>query len=159
MQRTTSLAMHGRVPSLTALILILSCLVPTEHAAEIIPVKARELPQVIDAAPPHAVIMCDRNQTLVLSTPITIRKPLTLVGLNARLPEKLGKTSLVLVETSGVSVTDFVLTGNADTVPQKDRAPLLVIHAGDFRVERGQFINSSKDGVMGLFALHIVPIS
>src|ERR1041385_1235654 len=45
-------------------------------------------------------------------------------------------------------MTDFELVGNGDSVPQKERAPLMAIYAGDFRVERGRFINSSKDGVM-----------
>src|SRR6185503_3364373 len=108
----------------------------------------RDLQQVIDAAPSNAVVHCDANQTLTLSTPITIRKPLTLVGLHARLPEKLGETSLIIVEAKGVAVTDFELIGNADSVPQNQRAPLLIVHAGDFRVERGRFLNSSKDGVM-----------
>jgi hypothetical protein len=107
-----------------------------------------DLQKIIDAASPHAVVRCDPNQQLCFSSPVIIRKPLTLTGLHARLPEKLGNTSLVVVEAKGVAITDFELVGNADSVPQKDRAPLLVIHAGDFRVERGVFLNSSKDGVM-----------
>ncbi len=117
---------------------------PTDaiHAGE------RDLQQVIDQAPDHAVVQCDPNRTLTLSAPIVIRKPLTLVGLHARLPAKLGKTSLLLVEAKNVSVLDFELTGNADTVDQLERAPLMVVHQGAFRVERGTFLNSSKDGVM-----------
>jgi hypothetical protein len=108
----------------------------------------RDLQQTIDAAPSNSVVRCDPNRPLILSAPVTIRKPLTLVGLHARLPEKLGSTPLVVVEANGVAVMDFELTGNADSVPQSERAPLLVIHAGDFRVENGRFLNSSKDGVM-----------
>jgi hypothetical protein len=107
-----------------------------------------DLQQVIDAAPSNAIVRCDPNRVVTLSVPVTIRKPLTLTGLRARLPEKLGNTALVVVEAKGVSVTDFELTGNADSVPQSERAPLLIIHAGEFRVERGSFLNSSKDGVM-----------
>jgi hypothetical protein len=118
------------------------------NASDIIHVNQRDLQQVIDGAPSNAVVRCDPNRQLVLSAPVTIRKPLTLVGLHARLPEKLGNTSLVLVEAKGVAVTDFEFVGNGDSVPQNERAPLLVIHAGDFRVERGSFLNSSKDGVM-----------
>ncbi len=102
---------------------------------------------MIDAAPSNSVVQCDPNQPLVLSAPVTIRKPLTLLGLNARLPDKLGSTPLLVVEAGGVTVADFALTGNADSVPQSERAPLLIIHAGEFRVERGRMVNSSKDGI------------
>ncbi len=132
---TTSVALMG-MPALA------------ETGADLVQVNGRDLQQVVDAAPSNAMVRCDPNQLLTLSVPLTIRKPLTLVGLNARLPEKLGNTPLVIVEAKGVAVTDFVLAGNAGSVPQKERAPLLVIHAGDFRVERGCFNNSSKDGVM-----------
>ena len=118
------------------------------NAADTYPVNQRELQGVVDAAPSNSVVRCDPNQPLILSKPLTIRKPLTLVGLRARLPEKLGNSPLVVVESTGVAVTDFELTGNADSVPQNERSPLLVIRAGDFRVERGTFLNSSKDGVM-----------
>jgi hypothetical protein len=126
--------------------LVFYCISPTQ--AEIVYAGERDLQQVIENAPPNTVIRCDPNQTLTLSTPITIRKPLKLVGLHARLPERLSSTPLVIVEAKGVAVTDFKLIGNADSVPQSERAPLLIVRAGDFRVERGQFINSSKDGVM-----------
>jgi hypothetical protein len=109
---------------------------------------AEDLQKTIDAAPPHSVVVCDPNRELTLSTPLKIEKPLTLRGLHARLPEKLSKTPLVIVTSKGVTISDFELTGNVDTVPAKERAPLLIIAAGDFRVENGRFNNSSKDGVM-----------
>ena len=122
--------------------------VPAEATADTIDLNQHDLQEVIDHAPSNSIVRCDPNQVLTLAVPVRIRKPLTLVGLRARLPEKLGSTPLLVVEARGVAVTDFELTGNADSVPQNERAPLLVIHAGDFRVERGQFLNSSKDGVM-----------
>jgi len=122
--------------------------VQTADTSDTIHVGERDLQAVIDAAPSNSIVRCDPNRILTLTVPVTIRKPLTLTGLRARLPEKLGNISLVIVEAKGVSVTDFELTGNADSVPQSERAPLLVIHAGEFRVERGSFLNSSKDGVM-----------
>lgn len=125
---------------------LLAALTPAR--AETIFVGTRDLQQVIDAAPPHALVQCDPNQTLVVSAPIIIRRPLTLVGLHARLPAKLGRTKLLVIESPGVTVLDFDLTGNAGTVPQDQRAPLMAIYAGDFRIERGRFSNSSKDGVM-----------
>lgn len=116
-------------------------------AAAIIHVGLRDLQQVIDAAPSNAIIQCDPNRILTSAVPITIRKPLALVGLRARLPEKLGNSSLVVIEAKGVAVTDFEMTGNANSVPQSERAPLMAVFHGDFRIERGTFLNSSKDGV------------
>ena len=119
-----------------------------EPTATTIEVGNRSLPEVIRAAPPYSIIQCNRNHELTLSTPILIDKPLTLRGMHARLPERLGNTSLVIVRATGVRFTDFELRGNASSVSQDDRAPLLRIHAGDFAVERGLFADSSKDGVM-----------
>jgi hypothetical protein len=121
---------------------------PARARAGVVHVDGRDLQQVIDSAAPNATILCDPNQQLVLSAPVTISKPLTVRGLRARLPEKLGNTSLLIVKSKGVTVCDFDLTGNVDSVPQSERAPLIVIAAGDFRVENGRVTNSSKDGVM-----------
>ncbi len=119
-----------------------------DSSATTIHVGNRDLGAVVRTAPPHAVIVCNPNHVLTLSAPVLIDKPLTLRGLHAQLPERLGNTSLVVVQAAGVTITDFELHGNADSVKQEDRAPLLRIHAGDFRVERGLFVNSSKDGIM-----------
>jgi hypothetical protein len=59
----------------------------------------------------------------------------------------LGKTPLVVVQAEGVTLTDFALRGNTDTVEQVDRAPLLSVRAGGFLIENGTFRDSSKDGV------------
>jgi hypothetical protein len=121
---------------------------PICHPEETTKGQISDLQKLVDAAGSNTVLRCDPNQQLTLSVPVTIRKPLTVVGLHARLPEKLSSTPLLIVESPGVAITDFELVGNADSVPQKERAPLMIIRAGDFRVERGQFLNSSKDGVM-----------
>lgn len=114
----------------------------------VVVVGGRDLQAVLDRCEPYSLVQCNRNVQVTLSSPITVRKPLTLSGLNARLPEGLGQTSLVLVESEGVTVRDFALSGNANTVEQVNRAPLLVVSAGDFRVLNGVFRDSSKDGVM-----------
>ncbi|NUM55660.1 MAG: hypothetical protein HUU46_18615 [Candidatus Hydrogenedentes bacterium] len=107
-----------------------------------------DLQRVVDAAPPHSTVVCNSNRQRTLSAQVTIRKPITIQGINARLPDGLGNTALLVVESEGVSITDFELTGNADTVNQAVRSPLIIVHAGNFRIERGTFINSAKDGVM-----------
>ena len=131
-------------------IVFTALLTPTAHSADralIIELNNRDLQQTIDAAPPHSTILCDPNHQLTIPTPITINKPLTLKGLCAKLPDKLGKSPLLIVKSKGVTLTDFNLTGNIDSVPQSDRAPLIVIAAGEFRVENGRLANSSKDGI------------
>ena len=64
------------------------------------------------------------------------------------MPDKLSRTPLVVIQSEGVTISDFELHGNGDTVPQEERAPLLVLQAGSFTVERGLFTNSSKDGIL-----------
>src|SRR4051794_30038113 len=119
-----------------------------DDRSPIISVGERDVQAVVDAAHPHSIVICNRNRQVVLSRPVRIRKPLTIRGLNARLPAKLGRTSLLVVQSEGVVVSDFELHGNGDTVPQNERAALLVVEAGDFCVERGAFFNSSKDGIL-----------
>jgi len=123
---------------------------PSDTAANrrlVIEVGSENLQDVIDRAPPHATLLCDPTVVMTLSTPILIQKPLTLRGLHARLPDGLGKTPLVLVRASAVTISDFELHGNESTVPASVRAPLVSIDSGNFTVERGRLFNSSKDGV------------
>ncbi len=114
---------------------------------EIIIVQEHNLQQTIDNAPPHSILFCNKNKTLTVSETIIIHKPMTIRGLNARLPEKLGNTPLLLVQADHVTITDFELYGNIDSVSQKVRAPLISIQADQFTVERGLFVKSSKEGV------------
>ncbi|MFZ5833139.1 MAG: hypothetical protein ACOY3P_23885 [Planctomycetota bacterium] len=114
----------------------------------VIEFRGDDLQQVIDEAPSGATIQCNPARELTLSRPITISKPLTLRGLSARLPEKLGGAPLVIIQADGVTLTDFELRGNGDSVPQKNRAPLVEVRADRFHVARGLLLNSSKDGVM-----------
>ena len=106
-----------------------------------------DLQQVVDRAAAGSVVECDVRNQRTLTAPLLIRKPLTLRGLNARLPEKLARTSLIVVEAEGVTLEGLELHGNYDSVSQKDRAPLIKIHAGNFRLERCRFYDSTKDGV------------
>jgi hypothetical protein len=107
-----------------------------------------DLQKVIDAAEAAATIACNPKRKLELSRPVTIKKALALEGLHAGLPTGLGKTSLIVVEAQGVTLRDCELHGNYDSVPQKDRAPLVWFQAGKFTIERCTFHDASKDGVM-----------
>jgi hypothetical protein len=111
-------------------------------------VDGADIQSALDSAAPHSVVIFDRNRQVTLAAPVKVRKPLSIRGLNARLPEKLSRTPLVVIQSEGVTVSDFELHGNGDTVPQEERAPLLVLQAGGFTVERGLFTNSSKDGIL-----------
>ena len=108
----------------------------------------QELQAAIDAAAAHDTVRFDPAREFILEQPVHVNKPITITGLNASLPPELGKSSLMIVQSDGVTIRDFEMIGNADSVVQKMRAPLLQIRANDFRVENGVFRNGSKDGVM-----------
>jgi hypothetical protein len=108
----------------------------------------QDLRKAIEAAAPHATIVADRNREIVITRTITIDKPVTLVGLNARLKNGLEKTPILSVIAEGVRIRDFHLVGNADSVPQEGRAPLVEVRRGRFVIENGETDNSSKDGIM-----------
>ncbi len=82
---------------------------------------AAELQRWIDETPPYSVVTADRSSQIEIGSTIRIRKPLTLVGLNARLEPGLGKTPMLEVVSEGVRIRDFVLEGNRDTVGQDRR--------------------------------------
>lgn len=117
-------------------------------APRIIMVGEQDLQSVIDAAAPHSTIIANRNQEIEITRTITIDKPVTLVGLNARLQQGLERTPILSVIAEGVRIRDFHLTGNADTVPQEGRSPLVEVRRGRFVIENGETNNSSKDGIM-----------
>jgi hypothetical protein len=129
----------------------LVALLAAEDAPRTIEVGERDLQRVIDAAPPHSTIVANRNDELEISRTITINKPLTLLGLNARLQPGLARTPILSVLAEDVRIRDFHLTGNGGTVTQDDqvsRAPLIVVRRGRFVIENGETNDSAKDGVM-----------
>ncbi len=107
-----------------------------------------DLQAMLDEAPDGAVVVCEQTEPLVVAKTLRIARPITLRGLKARLPEKLGDTVLLVVEARGVTLADLELHGNYDSVPQKNRAPFVHIKAGEFRVERCKFFDGTKDGLM-----------
>ena len=107
-----------------------------------------DLQAVIDAAPLGATVICDAKRSLKISKAITIRRPLTLRGLHARLPKKLGRTPILVVAAAGVTLSDLELHGNYDSVSQDDCTPLIHVRKGRFTIERCVFYDASKDGVM-----------
>jgi hypothetical protein len=106
-----------------------------------------DLQALLDKVPEGAVVVCEQAEPLVVARTITIAKPMTLRGLKAGLPEKLGDTPLMVVEAKGVTLTDLEMHGNYDSVSQKNRAPFIHIKAGKFRVERCKFWDGTKDGI------------
>lgn len=107
----------------------------------------QSLQTTLNEAPAGSTVVCDRSSQLEISQSILIDKPLTLVGLNARLPDGLGKTPLIIVKSENVGLLELELHGNHDSVSQDVRAPLISISQGSFRVERCAFYDSSKDGI------------
>ncbi len=114
----------------------------------VIQVDAGTLQQAVDQAPPHAVLVADRDRQVEVSKTVRIDKPLTLAGLNMRLKPGLAKTPILEVVSEQVSIRDFTLEGNGDSVTQAERAPLIVVRRGRFTIENGRTDNSAKDGVM-----------
>ena len=106
-----------------------------------------DLQGLLDKVPEGAVVICEQAEPLVVTKTITIAKPMTLRGLKARLPEKLGGMVLLVVEAGGVRLTDIEMHGNYDSVSQNNRAPFIHIKAGEFRIERCKFFDGTKDGI------------
>ena len=107
-----------------------------------------DLQPFLDDQPAHTVVVCDESKMFTFRKPLMIHRALTLQGLHARLPEKLGRTALIEVHAEGVTLLDLELHGNYDSVPQDQRSTLIWIAHGGFRVERCRFFDGSKDGVM-----------
>jgi hypothetical protein len=110
-------------------------------------IDTKDLQAAVDAAPPHSTLLADKRHEFVIDRTVRVTKPVTIVGLRARLREKLGRTPLMEVTAEGVVVRDFLLTGNISTVEYADRASLIVFRRGHFIVENGLFLDSAKDGV------------
>jgi len=100
----------------------------------------------INQASPYDIITIDPNQEVVITSSITIDKPLTFSGLRAKLPDSLG-IIIVAVRSEGVTLRNLHLTGNAGTVSTQDRKPLISVSKGDFIIENCKLYNSSKDGI------------
>lgn len=107
-----------------------------------------ELQALLDRASPGAVIVCKQAAPLVVRVSLVVRKPLTLRGLKADLPPKLGRVPVLIVEAKNVALADIEMHGNYDSVGPDDRAPFIWIKRGDFRVERCRFFDGTKDGLM-----------
>ena len=106
-----------------------------------------DLQATVDRLPSGATLVFAPDQTLVLRAALVLRQPVTLLGLRARLPDGLGKISLVEVRAENVSLIDLELHGNYPTVSQEQRAPLVAIARGNFTVERAAFFDSTKEGL------------
>ncbi|MDP2996115.1 MAG: hypothetical protein Q8N47_01425, partial [Bryobacterales bacterium] len=111
-------------------------------------VKDGDLQAALDRAPAYATVVADRAATIEIASTVRISKPLTLAGLNARMKPGVGKTPMLVVAAEGVRIRDFLLEGNAESVPQSERAPLIEVRRGRFVIENGEANHSSKDGVM-----------
>lgn len=106
-----------------------------------------DLQSVVDALPDGALLRFQPEPVLMLTRAVVLRRPVTLIGLRARLPDKLGGVSLVEVRGEGVRLFDLDLQGNYRTVPQSARAPLVYVTRGDFVIERARLREASKEGI------------
>ena len=107
-----------------------------------------DLQALLDKAPEKGVVVCEQTEPLVVSQTLIIRKPITLCGLKAKLPEKLGSTPVLIMEAEGVTLTDLDMRGNYDSVSQQHRAPMIHVKRGGFSIEHCKFSDTTKDGIM-----------
>ena len=119
--------------------------------AQFITAEDREPHDVIAEAPAHSVVLFDRGHCLTFDNTLVIDKPLTVLGLNARMPEGLAQTPLVSIQTEGVRFADFELHGNTESITENwaaNRASCLTIQAGGFVIERGLVTKASRHGIL-----------
>jgi len=150
-----------RVAIVANLMAVWACTVTAQDApAQFIAVGNREAREAIDQAPSHSVVLFDRNKAVELDEPLVIDKPLTLLGLHARLPAGRDPFPLVVVNVEGVRIADFELHGNSDwpNWVQDGRYSLLVVYAGDFTIERGLLTQASQHGILVRSAVLNKPI-
>ena len=119
---------------------------PAARQSEVIHIDAADLQRAVDEAPPYSVLMSDRGRQVEVAATVRIRKPVTLIGLNLRLKPGLERTPMIEVLSEGVTIRDFTLEGNVDSVPFERRASLVVFRKGRFVIEHGQTNRSAKDG-------------
>ena len=109
-------------------------------------IHADNLQQLIDDAPAHSRLVFDPEEEYIISEGILIDKPLFIEGLTAKLADSAGVV-LLSVHSRDVVLRNLHLTGNAGTVTQEDRTPLIHVSRGGFIIEDSEFYNSSKDGI------------
>jgi len=103
--------------------------------------------QVMDAPAGSELLAPAGGCLWFIDSTITIRRPrITIRGVHAQLKDGLAK-AIFQVMAEGFSIYDFVLAGNDGTIFDKLRHSLLVVRASDFHIERGQLINSTRDGI------------
>jgi hypothetical protein len=103
---------------------------------------------LLDQSPTGAVIICAQTQPLIVTNSLLLRKPVTVRNLKAGLAPAVGRMPLLVADAENISLTGLDLHGNYDSVNQRDRAPLIHVKRGGFRIERCQFADASKDGIM-----------
>jgi hypothetical protein len=103
---------------------------------------------LLDQAPIGAVIVCAQPQPLVVTSSLLLRKPVTVRNLKAGLAQAVGRTPLLVADAENITLIGLDLHGNYDSVNQRDRAPLIHVKRGGFRIEECQFADASKDGII-----------
>ena len=115
---------------------------PTDYTGD-----GGDLQAVVDRLPAGATLRFPADRTLTLTRALVLRGPITLIGLRARLPERLGRTSLLELRAEGIRLIDLELQGNYQTVAQNERAPLVAVTRGAFYIEGAVLRGATKDGI------------
>jgi hypothetical protein len=101
----------------------------------------------LDSAQIDDIIQCDITNQIVTSTGFVVDKRITLLGLNAKLADGAGNTSILTVTADQVRIADIDLDGNRATIDLNDRQSLILMHGNDFIIEDSIFRECKQNGI------------
>ncbi|WP_144059017.1 hypothetical protein [Rhodopirellula sp. SWK7] len=103
---------------------------------EVIKVIDGDLNSALQKAATGDTVQCDPSFQIFTGREFVIDKSISLVGLNAKLKDGVGKTEILLVTADNVHLADIQVTGNIGTITEKQRTSLIKFEAEGFVVER-----------------------
>ncbi|KAJ8903430.1 hypothetical protein NDN08_004538 [Rhodosorus marinus] len=129
--------------------ILASLLTRVQVTAEVIELECKEdLRDQVWRAPAGSELVASEGCVWQTNTSVQVHRPMTIRGVRVRLMPGIRRKPAIWVASKGVSITDFILIGNKGTIPQSQRQSLLWVSAGNFILERGRLVNSSRDGIM-----------
>lgn len=115
------------------------------YSGEVIRVIDGDLDSAIQKATTGDTIQCDPDFQILTDHAFLIDKTVSLFGLNAKLKDGVGRTEILLVTADNVHLADIQVTGNIDTISDKQRTSLIKFQAEGFVIERVVGKDCQKD--------------
>jgi len=126
-----------------------SLLTTVQVASEVTELECKEdLRDQVWRAPAESELVASEGCVWETNRSVQVHRPMTIRGVRVRLVPGIGKKPAIWVASKGVTITDFTLIGNKGTIPESHRQSLLWVSAGNFTIERGRLVNSTRDGIM-----------